>query len=167
MLFKLELGDASGDGHLISEAFYVNVSDEISKAQLRANYKVNRKRLGFGYSDIADEYDSPTIRPKQIAALEEDGLTFVKADWGTKLPESYTDPKSRTDQNIVVLEEEANDKGNFYFYEEDYSNIGYIRIVMHMFGKGLEGFTWSFQDIKAESLNAQGEGNPGYGFYGN
>lgn len=168
MLHKLQLGDFSGDGHGIVENFYVDIPDHFTEEQIKTNYENNQRKLGFGYGDIANEYEEPTISAAQIKELEKAGLTFVETNNVTKDNAFYLSTEEPDYKKVIVLQKPSQTDSNvnkFYFYK-----VSYIRIVMFMIGDGLKDFVWKPINIEARPLVGSRSflsyEYAGYGFYG-
>lgn len=173
MRYSIELGDSSSDGHGISEVFYVKVPAAFTPAILAENYASNVAKFGFGYHDIADDPNSPTISRSQVNALEAAGMRFIFSDYSdVESSKLLTDKRSH--QNVVMLDTESHfDKEEeFYFHENDMDFTGFLRIIMFMIGNGLPDFKWKRDDIEATVLvgmssSAVSNQNAGYGLFGN
>jgi hypothetical protein len=92
--YKIVLGDWSGDGHGISETYYVDVTGPHTIDQLRENYQCNVAALGFSPHDIAEEYEDSSIKPEHAEKLLEAGIdpNVVNHDLSTQ--EDYDKKKA-------------------------------------------------------------------------
>lgn len=146
-LFSIILGDFSGDGHSISETFYVNIKDEIDPEILFTNYANNVTEIGFDLSDFANKYEDSRISAAQWNRLLECGMQ----EWETG------------DED----DDEEIDSVNRYLTETDL-----IKIVMFYYTRGLN-ISWEPFSINATKLTGyygcpparKGAGMVGYGLY--
>lgn len=77
MLFKIVLGDLSGDGHKQNETFLVNIHNDISNKKLIKNYNKNIIKIGFSIEDIANGYEESSVTEDQLCSLQKAGLKTI------------------------------------------------------------------------------------------
>jgi len=143
MLYSLELGDWSGDGHGISRTFRIDVNYPFE--DLQDNYLKNTEKYGFGIDDLARGFEDSHFPREYYEAIAADGFKFSE----------------NVDSYELV-------DGEYYLFED-----GVIEVAMFLLGNGLSGFRWSFVPDNSIRLFGGGKlkgrkGYPvsaGYGLY--
>lgn len=75
VLYKIELGDWSGDGHSITRTFRVEANYDFE--DLQANYLKNTEKYGFGIDDLAPDYDDNSFPTEWYEAIVADGFAHT------------------------------------------------------------------------------------------
>lgn len=149
MMYSLELGDWSDDGHGITKVFYVNIPDVFTIEQIAANHQKNVERFGFDYSNIAEEYEDSTISTHQIEVLEQAGLRFVYTSYKDRELSAKLLNDVEDNRRVIVLKEQKGAGENVEFHNNDNGLISFVRVIMFIIGDGIPGFTWNLVDAEA------------------
>ena len=154
MLYKVVLGDWSGDGHEKTVTYKINIPNELANRNiLSQNYQKNRTIAGFGYEDIAKKYDDISLKPKHLKGLMELGFNFIPFEDGESFETLPFDTISvelldELEQDQSILEAEVH-----LGIEADWGpEYTYLKIVLFMIGHGLPDWRWEIVEDKTPSL---------------
>jgi len=73
-IIELEVGDSSGDGHNITESFYIKSSQPMN--QVEKMYKTGCKKLKVDLNKYANAYEDGLLPKKQYEILNKAGLQY-------------------------------------------------------------------------------------------
>lgn len=87
---KLLVGDYSGDGHNITQDYYVLTN--LSCKQVQSSYKEGTKKIGFNFSnEVCRNYEDGSISKDKWAKLKEFGY----------VPRSYDGEEFELEENVA------------------------------------------------------------------
>lgn len=74
MIYRIALGDWSGDGHNQEEVFLFEIPDQFTVEVMKESYQKSVAEFGFGCEHFADEYEDNSIRAEWAQSLIAAGI---------------------------------------------------------------------------------------------